>query len=96
MTTSDEWAKKLGLSHSLTPSQQAFANMRVQNPTRKPRTVDPMVFDLASSFLDDANDSNYGVFSKLDKQELAELIQDLIEDYMRQVERDRGAEGETP
>lgn len=96
MTTSDEWAERLGLGTPLTPSQLASANMRVQNPTRKPRAVDPTVYELARSFCKDANETEPDTFfTHSDFQRLAEDIQDAIESWFA-LEVSSRSEGETP
>ncbi len=54
---------------------QEHQNLRIH---QKKKHIDQACFDLAESFLD----YDYTPFGKAEKCELAEMIQDTIEDYM--------------
>lgn len=58
------------------PTQIALDNLRVQNPYRKPMKVDPGCYDLAVKFLKSDK------WTDEDKTELAEAIQEMVEDFI--------------
>lgn len=64
------------------PSRQALDNLRIQNPTRKPLPYDRESFNLAAYFLQDTPGDN-----ATDRMELAGQIQQVIEDFIEQLEQ---------